>query len=193
MQNKITLANIYRPPRDNYSAASIDKFLKPISEIILTLCKENSTIITGGDFNLDLLNLTNNEKFQEYFDIFVSNGLFPQITLPTRFSKKKATLIDQIFCRFAKNTSEIKSGIIITKMSDHLPCFSIIKIDEKRNKKPEYVKVNKNGPKGTENFIKEVEDRIMDTQFDNNLMSDPNENYNKLESIIKEAKENASL
>ena len=74
-------------------------------------------------------------------------------------------------------------------MSDHLPCFSIIKINEKCNKKPEYVKVNKNGPKGTENFIKEVEDRIMDTHFDNNLMSDPNENYNKLESIIKEAKE----
>ena len=64
LQQKITLANIYRPPRDNYSAVSIEKFLKPISEIIVTLSKENSTIIAGGDFNLDLLNLTNNTKFQ---------------------------------------------------------------------------------------------------------------------------------
>ena len=189
LQNKITLANIYRPPRDNYSAVSIDKFLKPISEIIIALSKENSTLIIGGDFNLDLLNLSNNEKFQEYFDIFVSNGIFPQITLPTRFSKKKATLIDQIFCRFAKNTSEIKSGIVVTKISDHLPCFSVIKIHEKRNSKPEYVKVNKNGPKGIENFINEVEDRLKNAHFENDLMSDPNSNYNTLELIIKESRE----
>ena len=189
LKQKITLANIYRPPRDGYSAASIDKFLKPISEIILTLCKENSSIITGGDFNLDLLNMTNNKKFQEYFDIFVSNGLFPQITLPTRFSKKKATLIDQIFCRFASNTSEIKSGIIVTKISDHLPCFSIIKIQEKRKSKPEYVKVNKNGPNSIDDFVAEVGDRLAEINFDSNLMSDPNENYNKLEKIIKESKE----
>ena len=189
LKQKITLANIYRPPRDGYSAASIDKFLKPISEIILTLCKENSSIITGGDFNLDLLNMTNNTKFQEYFDIFVSNGLFPQITLPTRFSKKKATLIDQIFCRFASNTSEIKSGIIVTKISDHLPCFSIIKIQEKRKSKPEYVKVNKNGPNSIDDFVAEVGDRLAEINFDSNLMSDPNENYNKLEKIIKESKE----
>ena len=189
LQQKITLANIYRPPRDNYSAVSIEKFLKPISEIIVTLSKENSTIIAGGDFNLDLLNLTKNEKFQEYFDTFVSNGLFPQITLPTRFSKKKATLIDQIFCRFARNTSELKSGIIVTKISDHLPCFSIIKIQDKLKTKPEYVKVNKNGPDSMDKFVDEVSQRITNADFDSNLMSDPNDNYNKLETIIKESKE----
>ena len=187
---KITLANIYRPPRDNYSDKSIDKFIKPISDIILILSKEKSTIITGGDFNIDLLKLTSKDKFQEYFDIFVSNGLLPQITLPTRFAKKSASLIDQIFCRFSKNTSELKSGIVVTKISDHLPCFSSIKVMIKANNKPpEFVKVDKNGPEAIENFKKEVKDKISRTHFENDLLADPNINYEKLQSIIKSAKE----
>ena len=187
---KITLANIYRPPRDNYSDRSIDKFLKPMTDIILTLCKEKSTIITGGDFNIDLLMLTSKDKFQEYFDIFVSNGLLPQITLPTRFAKKRATLIDQIFCRFSKNTSELKSGIVVTKISDHLPCFSSIKVSFKANSKPpKFVKVDKNGPSAIEDFRNEVKKQINRTYFENDLLADPNENYEKLESIIKLAKE----
>ena len=187
---KITLANIYRPPRDNYSNASIDKFIKPITDIILVLCKEKSTIISGGDYNIDLLQLASKNKFQEYFDIFVANGLLPQITLPTRFAKKRASLIDQIFCRFSKNTSELKSGIVVTKISDHLPCFSSIKVMIKANSKPpEFVKVDKNGPEAIENFRKEVKKGISRTYFDNDLLADPNMNYEKLESIIKLAKE----
>ena len=187
---KISLANVYRPPRNNYSDESIDKFIKPMTDIILTLCKEKSTIITGGDFNIDLLMLNSKEKFQEYFDIFVSNGLLPQITLPTRFAKKRATLIDQIFCRFSKNTSELKSGIVVTKISDHLPCFSSIKVVFKANTKPpEYIKIDKNGPSDIEDFKKEVKKGLSQTDFDNDLLADPNDNYGKLETIITSAKE----
>ena len=35
--NKITICNFYRPPRDNYSNASLEKFLKPFKSIINTL------------------------------------------------------------------------------------------------------------------------------------------------------------
>ena len=61
-----------------------------------------------GDFNIDLLQCEAREKFQEYFDIFLTNGLMPQITLPTRFSKKRATLIDQIFTRPTKKMTNHK-------------------------------------------------------------------------------------
>ena len=187
LMNKITIANIYRPPRENYSDASIDKFLKPMKDIILKLVKENSTIISGGDYNINLLDL-NREKFQEYFDIFVSNGLFPQITLPTRFSKKKATLIDQIYCRYSKYTSNNKSGIIMTKISDHLPCFSIMNLNTKTIIKPKFVKVTKITPSNITNFQSEVDKKILLTDFDRNPLTDPNENYNKLEKIIKHAR-----
>ena len=86
---KITLANIYRPPRENNSNRSIDNFLEPMASIIEILSRENSTLLCGGDFNIDMLKLEEREKFQQYFDMFVQKGVIPQITLPTRFSKKK--------------------------------------------------------------------------------------------------------
>ena len=131
---KIILGNIYRPPRDNNSNASVDRFLEPFSAIIGTLQKENSTLIIGGDFNINLLRLNEREKFQQYYDLLVTQGLNPQITLPTRFSKKNATLIDQIFCRFSKNVSHNTSGILLRKISDHLPCFSTMNIHTKKVK-----------------------------------------------------------
>ena len=181
---KITLANIYRPPRDNYSDASINKFLKPYSEIHTKLTKENSTLVTGGDFNINLLNLTSREKFQEYFDIFIGNGSLPMITHPTRFSKKKATLIDQIYCRFSKYTSHRTSGIIATKISDHLPCFSIMNFANKDPPKPKFINIQRKGPKEIENFKKEIIDQLIKCNFNTDPLADPNENYNLLEKII---------
>ena len=89
LKNKIILGNVYRPPRDNYSNKSIDNFLKPFEEILVSLKNENCSIIIGGDFNINLLQLDARDKFQEYFDLFLTNNLLPEITLPTRFSKKK--------------------------------------------------------------------------------------------------------
>ena len=44
------------------------------SEIYNDLLKENSTVIRGGDFNVDLLKLPERDKYQEFFYLFVSNG-----------------------------------------------------------------------------------------------------------------------
>ena len=188
MLNKITLSNIYRPPRDNNSNSSIKEFLEPFSNIFKKLCNENSTLITGGDFNLNLLKLTEREIFQEYFDLFVSNGSVPQITMPTRFSKKNATLIDQIFCRFSKHTSHGTSGIIVTQISDHLPCFSIINYNNNIKIKTKYIKIRKNGPAEKQAFQNEIKTQIENTKFENNLLSDPNINYARLEKILSDAK-----
>ena len=189
LPNKITLANIYRPPRGNNSNASIDNFLTPFSKIFNTLSRENSTLITGGDFNINLLQLNEREKFQDYFDLFVSNGSVPQITMPTRFSKKSASLIDQIFVRFTRFSSQHSSGIIVTKLSDHLPCFSSINYTNNISKKTKYIKVRKNGPEAIHNFQTEIKSKVQSMYFDNNLFADPNVNYNKLELIIGEARD----
>ena len=188
LQNKITLANVYRPPRDNYSNASISRFLEPFTQIFEKLSQEHSTLITGGDFNLDLLSLTTRAKFQEYLDLFLSNGSLPQITLPTRFSKKRATLIDQIFCRFTKQSSHKLAGIIATKLSDHLPCFSIITYNTGRVKKPKYIKIQKTGPDALNMFEKEIKAGVDNSCFNKDILSDPNINYAKLEKIIIDAK-----
>ena len=190
LPNKITLANIYRPPRDNNSNKSIDDFLKPFSEIFIKLSRENSTLITGGDFNLNLLKLTERDKFQEYFDLFVANGSIPQITMPTRFSRRNATLIDHIFCRFSKFSSQGPSGIVVTKISDHLPCFSIINYKSNTKNKPRYITIKKNGPQEMQAFQDEIKTNIENMNFDNDLLADPNNNYEKLEKIINNAQAN---
>merc|ERR1712208_180064 len=186
---KIILGNIYRPPRDNYSNASIDRFLGPFSEIIKSLQKDNSTLIIGGDFNINLLRLNEREKFQQYYDLLVSQSIYPQITLPTRFSKKNATLIDQLFCRFSTNVSHNLSGILLKKISDHLPCFSTINIRTKNIQNPKFIKIRASGEHAMEAFRNEIKLSIDKCIFENDLFTDPNINYDKLENIITAAKD----
>ena len=189
LKQKITLANVYRPPRNKIATKKV--FLKALEGIVLALSKEHSTIITGGDFNMNLLELTQSEIFQEYFDLFISNGFIPQITLPTRFAKNSASLIDQIFCRFSKYSSSHASGIIMTKISDHLPCFSIINVNFNAAAPPKFVKVSKKGPKEIKKFQEEFQRGIESAVFETNLLTDPNSNYTVLEKILTTAETNA--
>ena len=119
----------------------------------------------------------------------VANGSVPQIMMPTRFSKKNATLIDQIFCRFSNHASHNTSGIIVTKISDHLPCFSMINCMNNIKVKSKYIKIQKRGPHEMQAFQEEIKSKIENANFDENLLADPNVNYEKLERIINNAKE----
>ena len=95
----ITLCNIYRPPRDRNDA--IQLFIDDLSRIIDVISKESSDKIIVGDFNIDLLNSTR-QKFSDYLDVMLNNGLYPKITLPTRLSDRRATLIHHIFLYLIK-------------------------------------------------------------------------------------------
>lgn len=97
LNSKIVIGNIYRPPKHNNNNGTIENFISEITPIILNTAKSNSNIIINGDFNIDLIQINERAKFQKYFDLFVTNGLFPLITLPTRESKHNATLINKIF------------------------------------------------------------------------------------------------
>lgn len=61
--NQITLGNLYRPPRDNYSKHSIEVFLQKVCSIILTLGHKNSNTILSGDYNIKLLKITDRIKY----------------------------------------------------------------------------------------------------------------------------------
>ena len=125
---KITLSNIYRPPKFNNSNPTIENFIQEIRPIVTTLSKENSQTIFTGDFNINLLEINQRLKYQAYLDLFVTMGFYPKIVQPTRFSKRNATIIDQTFCKFSTATQNSKSGIILSSMSDHLPHFTCIDI-----------------------------------------------------------------
>ena len=64
-----------------------------------------------GDFNIDLLNYTSDNKVAN------SSSLLPLITHPARISKTSQTLIDNIFSTIISDES--KTGNVTTVISDH--------------------------------------------------------------------------
>ena len=187
--HKITICNFYRPPRDNYNDPSLDRFLTPFKPILFQLAKENSVLTICGDSNINLLRLENWTKCQEYFDLLTSQSAQPCITLPTRFTKHSATLIDHIFCREVAKMNVVKSGIIMTKISDHLPCFIVINIEKNKRNYPKYINVSVNNETARENFRRDLDNTLEQTIFNRELLTNPNINYEKLNEILINCKE----
>ena len=95
----ITLGNIYRPPKCNNNDQVLSTFINELAPVITKLGKECSETIIVGDFNIDLLKVGERQKYAEYLDLFQTNSFYPKLILPTRFSSKSCTLIDQISVR----------------------------------------------------------------------------------------------
>ena len=171
---KITLANIYRPPRHNNRNSEIKCFMDEIKPIVDSLSKEKSSLTISGDFNINLLEINNRERYQEFLDIFLTRGLFPQITLPTRFSSRRATLIDHIYCNTKDENRAGKSAIIIGKLSDHFAVCCCMDVFTQRDPLSRYVCVQENSARAIENFVLAVESSIQNTHFKADLLTNPN-------------------
>jgi len=90
--------NTYRPPRP--STEFYNKFINEFTTIISTSpCHQNNIIILAGDYNINMLKINEQEHCSTFCDMFTSCNLFPQTTLPTRFTTRTGTLIDNLFCK----------------------------------------------------------------------------------------------
>ena len=125
------------------------------------------------------------EKYQKYFDLFVTHGLYPQIRLPTWVTKTSATLIDHLFYKAVDMNLPPCSGNI----SDHYPYFLLLDIVQKSTHKPQYIKVNNYNENSLQKFCSEIVQNMRYWSTDINLHSDPNANYNTFENIIMKARE----
>ena len=204
LDGKLTIGNIYRPPKNNNYNACVQKFLNELSPIIFKLCKNNNNAVINGDMNLDLLKIYEREKFQAYFDLFVTHSFFPQIMYPTRISqvqshrsarnKRKnytrmtATLIDQMFCRLKDINNAEFSGIILSAISDDFPYFSVLDIMKKKDHKPRFVEIRNNDATSFALYQNEAASAMASHVFENDLFADPNNNYSIFEDIISNAK-----
>ena len=72
-----------------------------------------------ADFNIDLLNLYTKQHYNMFFDMIISSGFHPKITLPTRITDRSSTLIDNMLTNVYDDNHI--SGILINKISDHQP------------------------------------------------------------------------
>ena len=78
------------------------------------------------DHNLDLLKQASHKMTQTFIEHTLDHSLLPVITKPTRISQMSATLIDNIIIS-DKLQLNYTSNILISNLSDHLPCYVEIK------------------------------------------------------------------
>ena len=178
LRRPITIGNIYKPPHNNNNNANIKRFIEEISPIINTLQKENKYAAIVGDFNINLLQINEREKFEEFFDLMCTNNFFLKITLPTRSSKKSCTLIDQMFCKLQHlDHTNISSSIIMSKISDHFLCLVKLEILNDKPKRPKYIQKRVISEAATHNFRGELRSSDISSNLNANLMTDPNPEY----------------
>ena len=190
LRRPITIGNIYKPPHNNNNNANIERFIEEISPIINTPQKENKYAAIVGDFNINLLQINEREKFEEFFDLMCTNNFFPKITLPTRSSKKSCTLIDQMFCKSPHlDHTNISSSIIMSKISDHSPCLVKLEILNEKPKRPKYIQKRVISEAATHNFREELRSSDISSHLNANLMTDPNPGYDIFERIALSAYE----
>jgi len=184
-EKKLILGNIYRPPRenlDNYSS-----FNEDLQEILEIYSHSNSEIVITGDFNIDLLKMKEKEHVSTFFDTLCSNGLFPKITQPTRFTDNSKTLIDNCFMKVSANFTGTTAGILQQNISDHQPYFVAFNNLVKNTQSSKYVKVLKMNLDAQVCFKNDLAHACSIQKFNQGNYDDPNTNYNIFESILKTA------
>ena len=128
-KRNLVVGTIYRHPcmdADEFNAQYLPKLLSNIS-------KEIKQKVLMGDFNIDLLNYTSDNKVAEFLDKMYSSSLLPLITHPTRISKTSQTLSDNIFSTIISDES--KTGNITTVISDHFCQFVSLPLAENTDNK----------------------------------------------------------
>ena len=109
----------------------MQQFISELSPKIDIIQHENTYAAIVGDFNINLLQISEREKFDDFLDLMCTNNFFPKISFPTRFARHSCSLIDQIFFKTPhKKHVSISSSIIFSTISDHLPCTVNLGISE---------------------------------------------------------------
>jgi len=179
---KLLIGNVYRPPKDNIENYS--KFIEEFSQIMSSLSRNNTNVVIGGDFNLNLLQINNKPIFHEFIDAIFTNAFLPQITLPTRFSEQSGSLLDNFFTKVTENSSNSTSGVILTHISDHLPIFTKIplKLKGERNRGSFTFVTNHNAES---NFIDEIKETDFHDHIDTGPDANASVNYHILSSKLE--------
>ena len=139
LSKTVTIGNRYRPPKTTNDSHNV--FIEELSYTLSSLENNNNQLILAGDFNINVIKLNENEIYINFFDTLVSNSLYPQLTLPTRFTRKNGTLIDNFFCKLSKSISESTAGILTKQFFDHQPYFMLLNITQVRESHPKFIKI----------------------------------------------------
>ena len=177
---KTIIGIVYRPPDSSFYP-----FLDHLSNCINKITKENRPSFICGDFNFDLLKLSNHQATNNFLNTFYSGSFYPLIDKPTRVTTKSSSLLDNIFTNVLDK--QITPGVLYNDITDHFPVFQIIKTrsNPKRNN-------NKSNSFYTSRKIntKNISSLALDlnqTNWNDVLQSNSaDESYNKFISLFSE-------
>ena len=116
----VIIGNMSKPPRDlnkNY-----ETFIHEIGPILKELEQSNTESILSGDFNINLLNINEKPIFNDFLDTKISHSFYPKITLPTRLTARKGTLL------FVNSQKPHQKCILVSEISDHFRYFMTLDI-----------------------------------------------------------------
>ncbi len=121
--------------------------------------------------------------------MLTANSFYPKITMPTRFSNRHGTLIDNLFCKLIENSLNTTSGILIKKFSDHQPYFTFLYSLINIEPPPEYIKMNTQNNTAIDNLKKEIMSKNLMDILNLNQNANPNKNYEIFHATVEHAKE----
>ena len=147
------------------------------------LSKYKCDIVLSGDYNTDLLKLNDNTNVSDFFDTITSLTSYPIITLPTRFSDRRCTLIDNVICKFSPAIMNSTTGILTNNISDHqLYLINIHNLTTKQTT-PTFIQVNTQNYNSMNNFKMNIGNVNILNQLNHQALLNPN--YEILNNIIK--------
>ena len=111
---QMTVGELYRVPGSDLSS-----FFVSYDSLLRTLNNENKMVIIGTDQNLDFLKIDTHKNTAKFLNMNLDSGLVPMITRPTRITHSSCTLIDNIYTNVKLS---VKPFVLISDISDHLPC-----------------------------------------------------------------------
>ena len=111
-------------------------FTEEYTELLNNLRSLSKFVYLCGDYNIDLLKITTNNVFNNFYENVTSSGFIPKITLPTRICDTASHLIDNVYTNAIDKPHVC--GILIHPISDHQMYFCVLdetykKLKNKRN------------------------------------------------------------
>ena len=149
--------------------------------------RENKYAAIVGDFNINLLQINEREKF---FDLMCTNIFFLRLLfLPTAQRNLVLSLIKCSASHRIQITQTFPHQHIMSKISDHFPCLVKLEILNDKPKIPKYIQKRVISEAATLNFIEELRSSDISSHLNANLMTDPNPEYDTFDRIALSAYE----
>ena len=116
--------NIYRSPSNNIHSNEV--FINTLHNC-LDIIGPNKKCFIVGDLNYNLAN-HDNSHVSNFTELMLEKSYFSVINLPSRIFDSNASVLDHIWTNLYSN--QIKSGIILHFVSDHLPTFACVNMNK---------------------------------------------------------------